>query len=240
MAKWRAYVLSDPQTNEIRYVGVTHQKTHVRLAGHIYASKKGRSHRATWIRSLLARGVRPILIVIEEGSDENWQEAERIWIAHYRSLGTRLVNATDGGEGTLWWNPSPEQRILAGQRAKIVHTGRKRSLEARENISRAQREWAGERKPRPPRSEETRARMSASQKGKKASEETKRRLSEVHRNPSEETRGKLRQALERRPFEQRNAFASNQRGVAKSDEHKKRIAEALKKSWARRKGQLHG
>jgi len=234
--RWFVYSLSDPESGEIRYVGVTRMSLHVRLAGHIYSAKREKNHRATWIRSLLRRGVRPVMAIIEEGAGEGWQEAERRVILQYRSWGARLVNATEGGEGTHGWHPSVEQRAKMAQRAKELHTGQKRSLASRANMSRAQFERTDVRNPLPPRSAETRERMSSAQRGKKASVETRQKMSKSHSNLTAETREKLRDAVLQRPSEQRAAFASNQKNVPKTEEHKKRIAEALKKSWARRKG----
>lgn len=49
------YVLKDPDTNEIRYVGKTIKPLDSRLANHIYHAKKPkhRNKRLNWIRSLL-------------------------------------------------------------------------------------------------------------------------------------------------------------------------------------------
>src|ERR1044072_2158681 len=95
---WSIYTLSDPRTNQIRYVGVTF-RGRVRLNEHLsHAMTGGNTYRDRWIRSLIMAGVRPLYAVIEEGQGEGWQEAERQWIAFYR-LTINLVNRTDGGEG---------------------------------------------------------------------------------------------------------------------------------------------
>jgi hypothetical protein len=99
---WEIYTLSDPRTNEIRYVGFTTQGAKERLRRHIWESLKyRRSHRHRWVNSLINAGVVPIINVIESGSGDGWSAVERKWIAFYRSSGARLVNFTDGGEGAL-------------------------------------------------------------------------------------------------------------------------------------------
>ena len=99
---WVIYTLHDPRTpSEIRYVGVTHQKTYRRRKHHIGEARRGsnKTHSARWIRRLLHDGVKPELTVIEEGSGDTWGQAETKWISYYRNLGAKLTNLTGGGEG---------------------------------------------------------------------------------------------------------------------------------------------
>lgn len=107
--QWEIYTLSDPRTNQVRYVGVTFRRK-ARYREHLSrAITGGKTHRDCWIRSLVAVGIRPQYEVIETGDGNGWQEAERSWIAHYRPL-TKLTNLTDGGDGTPGLIPSPELR----------------------------------------------------------------------------------------------------------------------------------
>jgi len=233
--EWKLYTLSEPETGEVRYVGVTHESLSTRLSVHIYKSKKENNHRATWIRSLLKRGLRPVILQVMSGAGPSWKEAEIALIAHHRSIGTRLVNATDGGEGTLGFSPSPEQRRKISENTIKHHKGRKYPPEVRARMSEAQKRRKPRTTPMPPRSKETLERMSAAQRGKKASDETRAKLREVHKDPSPELREKWRQATLSRPKEEREAFAKNRLGAKQTDKHKKRISEAMKAAWARRK-----
>lgn len=240
MRPWIIYLLLDPRTDAVRYVGVTHGRT--RLAEHVYSAKRLRTHTATWIRSLLREGLRPIQREIEQGCGGGWVEREMHWIAEYRSCGADLTNHTNGGEGVLGWVPTDEQRIAMGVRTRRVHTGAKRSTDSRERMRKAQlkvverERECGVRRGTFERTSETLRKMSAAQKGKVASSEARAKMSKSHLNPSPETRKKLVEALTRRSPEQREAFAKNQCDVPKSEEHKRRISEALKVAWARRKG----
>ena len=93
------YVLKDPRTLEVRYVGKS-KDPKSRLADHLCPSNlRGVCHRASWIRYLLARNLRPVLEVVETCSDFIWEAREVYWIKHYKELGARLTNTTDGGEG---------------------------------------------------------------------------------------------------------------------------------------------
>lgn len=90
------YVLRCPDSNDVRYVGVTREGIK-RLNRHIREARARRSHRHCWINKLEREGKRPVFEVVE-GDVADWSEAERRWIAHYRALGARLVNGNDGGD----------------------------------------------------------------------------------------------------------------------------------------------
>lgn len=105
-------------------------------------------------------------------SKEEVNEAERFWIAEYRSRGKAEYNLANGGDGGN------------GEANK----GKKRSDETRRKLSEAHK---GNRP-----SEETRQKMSETRKGKKHSEEWAKKISEAHkgRKLSEEHRRKLSEA----------------------------------------------
>lgn len=98
------YALKEPATNRVRYVGKTIQKPESRLASHISVAKHGRKkdYAHCWIKSILSRGEKPILEIIESGVTV---EREIFWIKHFRKSGV-LTNFTDGGElgntGKTW------------------------------------------------------------------------------------------------------------------------------------------
>jgi hypothetical protein len=105
----RIYTLSDPRTEEVRYVGKTVTSLPQRFSIHLATSRskvRGRSHTAAWIRSLEADGVRPVIRQIDIAGDD-WVECERRWIAKFRADGADLTNHTDGGEGMAGYRPNP-------------------------------------------------------------------------------------------------------------------------------------
>lgn len=104
------YVLIDPISHEIRYVGWISGSLARRLQRHVADSTKGLYKRARWISRLKRLGYRPQIELVQMVPAAAWQEAERYWIAYYRSLGCQLVNGTDGGEGTLGQKHSAETR----------------------------------------------------------------------------------------------------------------------------------
>lgn len=118
--KWIIYVLKNPRTNEVRYVGWTKQSANRRMNTQIQqaVNKPPTTHRTKWILSLLCIGVRPVMEVIEFGIGDGWAAAERRWIAEFLRKGARLTNATEGGEGTIGLMPSARARELSSQRRK--------------------------------------------------------------------------------------------------------------------------
>lgn len=104
------YALIDPITKEIRYVGCSLNADN-RYKAHLHeASHNHKCHKCNWIRKLVREGNSPVLNIIDEVPEEDWQLAECAWIFHYREeLECKLTNMTDGGDGIL--NPSIITRI---------------------------------------------------------------------------------------------------------------------------------
>lgn len=150
------YTLNCPITGAVRYCGITSKSLKRRFQQHITNSRLEKCYRSYWISSLLNQNLEPIMVKIDEVPEENWQIAEIVWIASFRAQGFDLVNGTDGGDGLM--NPSQEARA----RISAAHLGTKRSLESREKMSKAalgNKKSLGNRA-----SEETRAKMTVSQK----------------------------------------------------------------------------
>jgi len=102
------YTLSDPAYPErIRYVGcsvdpVARLRQHCRDAARATAT---RTHKTSWLRSVLAAGRKPTVCVVSEVAVAAWQDAERAYIAHCRNAGCRLTNSTSGGDGVIDLSP---------------------------------------------------------------------------------------------------------------------------------------
>lgn len=95
----RIYVLRDPRTNEVRYVGKTVQPIEIRLQAHVRKSNERKTHRDCWIFSLKQIGMRPAIEVIEVVEGDAWAVREIFWIAHFKATGASITNQTIGGEG---------------------------------------------------------------------------------------------------------------------------------------------
>ena len=95
----KIYTLKDPITEQIRYVGKTKYSLNDRLAKHLITYEK--NHRANWIRNLLKRNLKPIIELLDEVEEENWQFWEKYWICQLKCWGLQLLNATEGGESGI-------------------------------------------------------------------------------------------------------------------------------------------
>lgn len=114
MKKIYIYKLTDPFTDEIRYVGKTTNLVR-RLNSHINRCKSNKFHSAVWIKSIINKGKKPIIEIIEECNEENWEDREIYWISYYRKI-FDLTNILDGGGhsatyGRLGKPWTEEQRI---------------------------------------------------------------------------------------------------------------------------------
>lgn len=101
MERFVIYGLTEPNHGELRYIGKSVTGAAQRLSSHLCPSSLlGRTHKEKWVKSLLKRGEKPEIFVIEAcGSKEELNEAERHHIAYFRSIGCRLTNLTPGGDG---------------------------------------------------------------------------------------------------------------------------------------------
>jgi len=90
----KIYVLRDPVSLEVRYVGQTGQTLLNRLKGHIADSKRRPDNpKAQWINSVKTYGQNLLIELLEEAVIER----EDFWIQKYRDEGSRLFNIIKGG-----------------------------------------------------------------------------------------------------------------------------------------------
>jgi hypothetical protein len=122
------YALTDPRTNEVRYIGKADEPS-TRLKHHLKPKQlQVKTAKNSWLKNLLADNIQPKLKIVEEVFIENWENRERYWIAYYTSLGYRLTNGTKGGDGGA---PNEEARKKISRTLK----GRKLSVEQRQKMS---------------------------------------------------------------------------------------------------------
>jgi hypothetical protein len=99
------YVLKDPFTDEVRYVGKSNNP-HKRVIKHNWVGNKRDKNwrKKEWIKSLLDRGSKPIVEVIDEVSKSEWTIHEKEYIKKYLNEGCDLTNYGEGGEGATYGN----------------------------------------------------------------------------------------------------------------------------------------
>lgn len=206
------YVLADPRSGEIKYVGKTinlsqRYKQHIRAAqncGDSYVNK-----RLKWIAKLLENGFEPIMQVIDiVPENEDWRNYERGWVEFFRMVGCALLNTAPAGGG---WVPGTKHSEETKERIRKAMIGREIDEEWRQNISEAC-------KGRTPWN-----------KGQSRREETKRKISETKKKQYEENpdlKEKISEGVRR--------FAeANPDVVAKTAEKNK---QAMLEVWDKKKG----
>jgi hypothetical protein len=149
---WYIYCLLDPRTSAVRYVGVSKNPAK-RLRDHLKHAHLAKTYKDNWLCQLAREGLKPVQTIVASGSGDDWDIAEREWIARLRAEGCKLTNACAGGRGVL--DPSPESRA----KNSAFHTGRTLSPGGRAKVSAALRLRV--------RSAETRAKVAAAMRGKK-------------------------------------------------------------------------
>lgn len=96
---YQIYTLNDPESGEVRYVGVTSVTLARRLNQHLSESRRKKaSHKRHWLRSLIDRELRPTIHLVEVCTEHTWEEREVYWI-NYHKLTSVLTNTREGGKG---------------------------------------------------------------------------------------------------------------------------------------------
>lgn len=163
------YGLASSRDGELRYVGQTSQPLKVRLYSHIGKAKSGlKGYLSSWILSVLSAGFKVEIFSIRPDAERNAEEIRLI--ALYRNVGARLVNMTDGGEGSLGKKRGPMSEEMKA-RISATKKGTKLSAEHRAAIGAAHKNRVF--------SNEHRASISAAKMGHKVSDETRKKLSEA-------------------------------------------------------------
>jgi hypothetical protein len=234
------YALVDLAGN-VRYVGKTQQATPlVRLRDHIRDAKAGgRTYLHCWIRSLTA----PPRQVVLEVDPPDVDDAERRWIADFRSIGARLCNLTDGGEGIpLGFKHRPEAyAILRGRKLSAEHrqhigAGIKGQKHTPEAIARMRQSALGKpgtfngKKHTPEWIEANRQRHL----GRKRSAETCRKISEAKKEQNKGTRNPMWGRKRIPSTETRQKISKANIGKQHTAATRLKMSLAQKKRWATR------
>ena len=233
-SRFLIYALQDPLTWEIRYVGRS-------CTGLSRPNARHTGHCGSWCAKFRRWGHRPLVHVLQVFSDSDdindvLNGAERTWVAELRLRGCPLTNLTDGGGGATGWKASAEtlQRMSESQlRSWASNPSRAEALrrpEVRAKISASltgksaapatRRLMSVSQLLRGPRSVETRARMSAAQRGR-----SRGPLSDQHRQHlSDSLKGRLPSPLAIARGRESNL------GRPLTPEHRAKLAEAKRGS----------
>lgn len=182
---YKIYTLSVPESEEIRYVGMTCQSVHKRLNHHINVMYP--SHKTNWIKSLRLNGSFPVVNVIDEGlTHDEAAYMEQQYIKLYKAAGAKLTNMTKGGTGT----PGHKVTDEAKHKLKQLWTGYKHTDEAKKKMSDHQKvhgnPFLGK-----THSEETRNKMSIATTGKNLGDSNPSKRDDVKAKISAFHKGKV-------------------------------------------------
>jgi len=123
------YTLADPDTNEIRYIGKANNPKR-RIFDHIKESNGiSKSHRISWIKSLLKQNKKPIIEILDEVPVDNWEFWEMYWISQFKAWGFNLTNMTPGGYNNSYRKSNEtKQKISQSQIGKKLSEAHKLSI----------------------------------------------------------------------------------------------------------------
>ena len=122
----RIYALTDPRTEQVRYIGKTSHALDWRLKKHIAAARtrKG-TYLLHWLRQLQDEGLSPDIQLLTMVAKVRWQETERAWIAFGRERGWPLTNSTEGGEGLCDPAPYVRRKLAEAAEGNTYASGRR-------------------------------------------------------------------------------------------------------------------
>lgn len=192
MTRCIVYALMSTRDNFIRYVGQTPQSLYRRLIQHRSYAKCKRTAVHKWMNREQSEGFTILIKELVDKAEFNLDEQEII--KQYRANGYRLLNHTDGGEGTLGFSAnkgrkrpdlSIRNKMNVGKPGRPMSEDNKKKLRAavtgarRPYLSernRTSKVWVGRK-----HTEETKQNMRLAKLGKVVSEETRLKLSRVRK-----------------------------------------------------------
>lgn len=165
-----------------------------------------RSNRNKWWKNIVEKHDFNAQILAYWETEKEAFEHEKFLISCFKDLGHKLVNMTDGGEGSSGWIPTPEWRLKRSEH---------------------QRKLFSDKNNNPMSNEVSRNKKSLTSKGKKLSDEHKKKISDslmgnkysLGKNLSEDHKKKISNSL---------IGNSRTKGKFLSDEHKLKLSLAQK------------
>lgn len=143
------YTLTDPNTNEVRYVGKSNNPTKRFYKHYKYCEHK--THKNNWINKLISEGKKPILEIIDVVPINEWVFWEMFWIEQMKVWGFNLVNGTIGGDGSTFgsstsfkkgqeaWNKGLEPSDETKEKLRQANLGKIASQDTKDKMSSSQK-----------------------------------------------------------------------------------------------------
>ena len=95
------YLLKDPRNDDNKYVGSSNNPEK-RLRDHLSKSKREHTKKGNWIKSLIKNNLKPILVILKETNQLEYQYWEEFYIKKLKDEGSNLLNYDDKGIGTAY------------------------------------------------------------------------------------------------------------------------------------------
>jgi hypothetical protein len=242
-------MLSNDLSNRI-YVGRSSTGMY-RPRNHIYSNPRTPVRR--WVDKYASMGLMYQITVLETfDTSDSLNDAERFYIAYFKSIGMPLLNCTDGGEGVNGFRHSQATR------KKMSEAQSKRSPETCKKLADANRgrplapehvrKLVVARRNRPGHSVETREKMSVARKGVKVSAETRVNMSKaqkaivpLYQNERVEILKKAREVLASKPvsIETREKHRTSMVGNQHARKHQETLEERRVRNNKRRLADHH-
>lgn len=108
MEKLYVYTLSDPLTNEVKYIGQTNNLKK-RFTSHM--NDRTISYKSNWIKSLKLKNLCPVIEILEECSKDDVDFLEIYWIEQFKNWGFKLTNLSSGGKSGYTLDPVSKNKI---------------------------------------------------------------------------------------------------------------------------------
>lgn len=210
------YTLDDPITGEIRYVGkTTYRVWKRRYRKHLKID--GQTHKVMWVQSLLQKGFKPIMTVLDEVEDRDWEFWETYYIELLKTWGINLTNSTPGGEGRA--------RLFGEKNHMFGRKYTQEELKIRSILSSGENNGNyGKR-----HSEETKKKISDKRIGRKMSEEVRLKMMETKKMNGHHMTGKHHNEDTKKKIGDANR--GKRKGFVMSEEHKRKISEGRKRHF---------
>jgi len=134
---YKIYALLEPNTELVRYVGLTRKSLKERLRKHLSEKLRGKkaTYKYNWIQSLKEKNLKPEIILLEDNLTlDEANKKEIIYIKTFKSFGAKLVNVSIGGNcGASGYKHSDELK----EYFRYLNKGRFVTQETRDKLSKS-------------------------------------------------------------------------------------------------------
>lgn len=122
ISKYLIYGLKDPVINEIKYIGKSEIGLRRPNQHKKPSSLKTNTPKNLWIKELIKNNLMYSIEIIEQLPDNKELISKEIfWIKWFKDKGFKLLNGTDGGEGTPGYKHTEKTKEILSQKRKQYH-----------------------------------------------------------------------------------------------------------------------